>query len=254
MLNIKKMRGYIVGVVLGLLVGLALYYVQPVQWKGLVLVRIGQTSQNQNINSIEPLPTLVERLKSHSFALAAAKRANNNDIGELLDVDKGSGLTVKPVKNSDSVIITVIGGSAEMVQASIDSIVAELIYKHDAILDAYQVDIRKELSRLDFEIDALSKRMATIVDSKVVASGKPAEERGLVVGFEVIEIQHDLDYKLDRASLLRESISSANIRPTSLLEQPSLTEQRIFSKLWRACLFGALSGVFLSVLWVRWKR
>ena len=251
MLNIKKMRGYIVGVVLGLLVGLALYYVQPVQWKGQVLVRIGQTSQNQ---SIEPLPTLVERLKSHSFALAAAKRANNNDIGELLDVDKGSGLTVKPVKNSDSVIITVIGGSAEMVQASIDSIVAELIYKHDAILDAYQVDIRKEISRLDFEIDALSKRMATILDGKMVASGKPAKERDLVVGFEVIGIQHDLDYKLNRASVLRESISSINIRPTSLLEPSFISEQRIFSKLWRACLFSALLGVFLSVVWIRWKK
>jgi hypothetical protein len=261
MFNIKKrMRDYIVGVVLGLLAGAVLYFVQPVQWKGQALVRIGQISQNQNQNqnqniySIEPLPTLVERLKSRSFVLAVAKRAKNSEIGELLDIDKRSGLTVKPVKNSDSLIITVIGGSAELVQDSIDSVVAELISKHDAILDAYQADIRKELSRLDFEIDVLSKRLATILDSNVVDRGKSVEERNFAFGFEVIELQHNLDYKLNRASVLRESISSANIRPTSLIEPTFVSEKRVFSKLWRACLFGTLSGVFLSVLWVRWKK
>ena len=261
MLNIKKMRGYIVGVVLGILSGAVLYFVQPIQWEGKALVRIGVSksqglnqNQNQNPYSIEPQSTVIERLKTHSFVLAAAKRAKNSAIGKLLDVDKGSELTVKPVKNSDALIITVVAASAELVQASIDSIVAELISKHDAILDAYQVDIRKELSRLDFEIDVLSKRMATILDSKVLASGKPAEERGLTVGFEAIAIQHDLDYKLNRASVLRESISSANIRPTSLIEPTFISEKRVFSKLWRACLFGTLSGVFLSVLWVRCKK
>ena len=237
------MRAYIAGVVLGLLVGVVLYFVQPVQWKGQALVRIGQITQNQNQSSIEPLPNLIERIKSRSFVLAVAKRAKNSEIEELLDIDKRSGLTVKPVKNSDALIITVIGSSAELVQNSIDSVVAEIISKHDAILDVYQADIRKELSRLDFEIDVLSKRLATILDIK-----------DLAVGFEVITIQYYLDYKMNRASGLRESISSANIRPTSLIEATSISEKRVFSKLWRACLFGTLAGVFLSVLWVRWKK
>lgn len=259
MFNVKiRMKKYLIGAVLGLLVGAILYFVQPVKWKAQALVRIGQISQNQNQNqntySIEPLSVVVERLKSSSFILAVAERAKRSEIGELLDIDKGSGLTVKPVKTSDALIITVVGSSAELVQASIDSVVAELISKHAAILDAYQSDTRKELSRLDFETGALAKRMATRFDSKVVASGKSAKERGLASGFEIIEIQHDLEYKLNRSSLLRESISSVNIRPTSLIEPPSISEKRTLSSLWRACLFGALLGVFLSVLWVRLKR
>lgn len=115
-------------------------------------------------------------------------------------------------------------------------------------------DIRKELSRLDFKIDVLSKRLATILDSNAVNRGKSVEERKFAFGFEVIELQHNLDYKLNRASVLRESISSTNIRPTSLIEPTFVSEKRVFSKLWRACLFGTLSGVFLSVLWVRWKK
>ncbi|MBI3441810.1 MAG: hypothetical protein HY052_08450 [Proteobacteria bacterium] len=258
----KRMKEYLIGVVLGLLAGALLYFVQPVQWKGQALVRVGQISQSQsqsqgqgqNIYSIEPLSTVVERLKSRSFVLAVAKRAKRSEIVGLLDEDKGSGLTIKPIRNSDSLTISVVGGSPELVQTTIDSIVAELISTHDAILDAYQADIRKELSRLDSEITILSKRIAMIPDCKTATSCKPAEGGGLVAGFAIMTMQHDLENKMKRSSELRESISSANIRPTSLVEPTSISEQRIFFTLSRACLFGALLGIFLSLLWIRWKK
>ena len=61
----KRMREYIVGVVLGLLAGAVLYFVQPVQWKGQALVRIGQISQSQNQNqrqSAEKIQSLRDAL------------------------------------------------------------------------------------------------------------------------------------------------------------------------------------------------
>lgn len=247
----KKMKGYVIGVVLGLLVGAILYFVQPVLWQGQALVRIGQISQSQ---SIEPLATVIERLKSRSFVQAVANKAKRNEIVAMLNVDEGAGLTIKPTRNADSLIITVIGSSAGLVQAAIDSIVAELVSKHDVILDAYQADIRKELSKLDIEINVLSKRLATMLDDQAVANPTLTEERGLVTGFRVIATQHDLDYRLNRASLLRGSISSANIRPTSLMESASVSEKRMFSKLWRASLFGALVGILLSTIWAQWKK
>lgn len=251
MINMKiTMKKYLIGGMLGLSVGAILYLIQPVEWKAQALVRIGQISQNQNTFSVEPLTVVIERLKSKSFSLAVGERAKIN----LLDGDKVAGLTVKPIRNSDSIIITVIGGSAELVKASIDGIVAELISRHDAILEVYQSDVRKELSRLDSEISVLAKRMATDVDGRVVASGKHANEIGLHTGFEMIQMQHELDYKLNRSSLLRQSISSAYLRPTSLIEAPSISEQHILSKLWQACLFGTLVGIFLSMLWVRLKK
>jgi hypothetical protein len=257
MFNVKKrMVRYLIGAVLGLLAGAILYFVQPVQWKGQALVRIGQISQNQNQNSypVEPLPAVVERLKSRSFIQAVAERAKRDEIVALLNVEEGAGLTTKQTRNGDFLIITVVGGSADLVRVSIDSVVAELVSKHDAILNAYQVDIRKELSKLDLERGVLSKRLATMLDGQAVARPKPVDERGLVTGFGVMTIQHDLEYKLNRSSLLRESISSANIRPTSLMESVSVTERRMFSSLWRACLFGALLGFVLSAIWVRWKK
>lgn len=245
--SLEKMWGYLIGAVLGLLFGAMLYFVQPVKWKGQALVKIGQISQNQNQsqsqNFIEPLETVIERLKSRSFIQAVAQRAKRDDINKLLNVDEDAGMAIKSTRNADALIITVVGSSAELVRDTIDSVVAELVFKHNTILNAHQADIRKELARLDLEQDALLNRLS------MVLKGKANE-----TGFVVMTIQHDMDYKLTRSSQLRESISSANVRPTSLIEDASVTEKRIFSSLWRACLLGLLTGIFLSAIWIRWGK
>ena len=256
-----RIKSYAIGIILGLLSGLFLYYIQPVQWQGQGLVRIGQISQNQNQNqnqsqtqSIEPLATVIERLKSRSFIQAVARRANRNEVEKFLDVSEGSALTIKPTKNSDSLIITVNGRSMELVQTSIDSIVAELASKHDVILEAYQADVRKELARLGIEIDVLSKRLAVMLDGPTIANSKVAEEKVFVTGFRIMATQHELDNKFNRSSLLRESISSINIRPTGLVEPTSISKKRILSSLLRAGLLGALLGALLSMIWIQWKK
>ncbi len=250
MFKLKKVRWYLAGTMLGLFAGSAMFFFLPVQWEGQALIRIGQIASNP----VEPLPTVVERLKSRSFQQAVANRANMDEISALLDVDQGAGLIIKPTKNSDSLLITIVGGSAELVHASANSIVAELISRHDAIISAYQTDIHKELSNLDLEINVLSKRLAAMLEGQAIARPKPADERMLVTGFGAMAIQHELDYKLNRSSLLRESISSANIRPTSLIECVSVSKRRVFYSTWRAFLFGALLGFSLSALLVRWKK
>jgi hypothetical protein len=262
MLNVeKRMTKYLIGVVLGLLIGVVLYFFQPVQWKGQALVRIGQItqsqsqSQSQSSSSIEPLTTVVERLKSRSFVQAVAERGKRNEIVAMLNVEEKAGMTIKPTRNSDSLVITVVGNSSELVRASIEAVVVELISKHDAILNAYKTDIQKELSRLDAEVDILSKHIAIMSDGAMSGSScKPSEGKGVIAGFSIMTLESQLEYKLNRSSLLREAISSANIRRTSLIEPTSISEQRIFSSLLRPCLFGALLGIFLSALWVRWGR
>ena len=247
MLNQNNIKRYLIGTLLGLLTGAILYFVQPVKWKGQVLVRVGQILQNQNSSAIEPLSTVVERLKSRMFIQAVAERVKKDEIAAWLNVDEGAGMTIKPTRNSDSLEIIVVGGSSELVRTAIDGVVAEVVSKHDAILKAHQADSRKELARLDSEIDVLSKRMA-------VADEKSSEDRGVMAGLLIMTTQSALQFKLNRASLLREAMSSANIRPTSALEPPSISEWRIFSSLWRVSLFGALFGVFVIFLWSGFTR
>lgn len=260
MFNIgKEIRWYSFGALLGLAAGVALYFFQPVQWQGQALVRIGQIFQNQNQNqnqlqNIEPLSTVIERVRSRSFIQAIAKRAKRNEIVGLLDANEGDGLIIKPMRNVDSLIIKLSGGTAELVQITIDSLVAELVAKHDALIDAYKSDILKELSQLNVEINALSQRLAATIEVYENISSKFAEEKGFVTGFRIMSMQHDLDYKQNRASILREAISSSNIRPTFLIEPVSVFQKRLFSRLRHAVLFGGLLGILVSVLFVQWRK
>ena len=234
-------RKYLTGAVLGLLSGTILYFVQPVKWQGQVLIKIGQFTQNQNF--VESAETVIERLKSNSFIQAAAERAKRPEIVKLLSPDKDNGMAIRSTKNGELLIIYVKDSSAELVQDSLNAIGAELIYRHNAIVNAYQADIRKELAKWDVEQNVLSKRLAMI-----------SEGNASKTGFDVMVTQHDLEYVLNRSSQLRESISSANIRPTSLIEDTVVTKKRIFSTLWRACLFGVLTGIFITAIWIRWGK
>lgn len=250
------MKRYLIGAMLGLLAGAILYFVQPVKWKAQALVRVGQTSQNQNQNSfpIEPLPTVVERLKSRAFVEAVAKRAKKNEVVALINIEEKAGMTIQPTKNSDSIVITIVDGSSELARTTTDAVVNELIFKHNVILQTYQNDIIKELSKLDAEADALSKRIVMATEAMRIPNCNFSEGRGAVAGFFIMMLQRDLEFKLNRSSLLREAISSVNNRSTSLLEPVSISERRLFSSLWRASLLGALSGILLSAIWIRWGK
>jgi hypothetical protein len=251
MFKVKKIQWYLTGSVLGLLAGALIYFVQPVKWKGEVLVSVGGFSHNTiqrkslNRNFIEPLETVVERLKSRSFIQAVAERGKRNGIAALLNVNEGAGMTIKRIRNSDSLKIIVIGAPSELVQAAIEGILAEIVSKHDAILKASIADSQKVLARIDSEIDVLLKRIA--MAEKMQSEGREV----LVQLLKIIATSPLLKFKLDQASSLREDISNW---PTSALEPPSISEWRIFSSLWRACLFGALLGMLLSAIWIRWKK
>ena len=170
----KRTKAYSIGATLGLLTGALLYGVQPVRWEGQALVGIGHILQSIPSTPVTPIEsplTVVERLKSRSFALAAAKRAKKNEIAALLDVEKGAGLTVKPIRTTDTLIISVAGGSSELVRSAIDSVVEELVFKHREILNAYMADTQRELSRIDSEMNDLSKRMAGVLKGKEIGEG-----------------------------------------------------------------------------------
>lgn len=254
MIFINKYKLYILGGSLGLFLGVCLYFVQPLRWKGQALVRIGQFSQaqtqtdssNYSSSSIEPLSTAVERLKSTSFIKAVAQRAKNEELTKLLNVDEGGGMVIRPTRNGDSLEITVSAGSEEMARAAIDAIASELVSKHQAILNLYQADAQKELAQLETQIEVLSKRIETFTDKG--SSGDKA-----VAGLVILATQPVLEHKVNLALGLRKSLSGANTRPTSLVEATAVSEKRAFTSLWRACLFGALSGILLSAIWIRLK-
>jgi hypothetical protein len=255
MFKLNRLQGYLFAAALGAIFGFVVYFMQPVSWKGQALIRIGQITQNQNQNqnqgqsspTIEPIPTVIERIKSRSFVHAVAERAQIKEVEALLNVDQQSGMTAKQTRNGDSVEISVIGGSSELVRAATEAVASEIVAQHDVLFKNYLADSNKELDKIDAEIKVLSKRIE-------LATNRLSKENAAVAAILIISTQPALEFKLNRASLLREAASSSNIRRTALVAPPSIIERHLFSSIWRAGLFGALLGVFLSAVWFRWKK
>jgi len=249
MFRLKGFQGYLIGAIVGAILGCTIYVMQPVSWKGQVLIRIGQTAKNQGPGTptIEAIPTVIERIKLHAFAHAVAERAQIKEVEALLDVDQQSGMSAKQTRNGDSIEITVVSSSLKIVQAATEALAAEIVSQHDALFKVYFADTTKELAELEREIEALSMQIN-------LARSKLSKENPAVAAIFILSIQPHLEAKLSRASLLRDSISSSNIRRTGLIDSPSITERHLFSSLWRASLFGALLGILFSTVWIRWKK
>jgi len=242
---------YLTWALIGLLAGTLLFILQPTQWRGQALIRIGQI---QSGVLIEPLPTVIERLKTNSFVTAVGERAGIDGVTALLNVEEGASITIRTVKNSDTLIITVDGGSLEIVRAAMDGIVAELIYKHSAIINAYQRDVKKELARIEDEYSLIIKQIGTVTGAANLISSKVLDANRVAEALAVLSLRHELEQINNRASLLHESISSLNIRQTTLVEPISVSVRRIFSANWRASLLGMLLGVFFCAIWIRFRK
>lgn len=252
MVNTNKLTWYTAGGAIGLVLGVSAYFAQPDRWMGQALVRVGQFSQSQaqsqgqsyNTSSIEPISTVVERLKSPSFVKAVAQRAKDDRLLSLLSVDGGGGMVVRPTRNSDSLAILVSADSEQLARVAIDAVVAELVSKHQMILNSYQPDAQKELVQLELQINALAQRMQSAADRQL--GGDRA-----VAGLVIIATQPVLEQKIARTLALRESLSAANRRPTALLEATSVSGKRMFRSLWRTALLGLALGVLLSIAWLK---
>ena len=235
---------YFIGATLGVFAGATAYYLQPIKWKGQVLIRIGYFSQSI---AIEPLANVVERLKSRSFINDVAERANRDEIKALLNIDEDAGMVIRPIRNGDSIEVVVVGNSAELVKASLQSVVAELKFKHDALLESMLQDKYKEITRVESEIGLLSERLADQI-------GRAARGRSAVSEIQILATQGLLEQKIVRAYSLRDSVSTLNRRPTSEMETISVFERRFVSSLWRICLAGALLGAISAGLLLRFKK
>ena len=99
--TLNKLGTYVFGAVLGLLAGALLYFVQPVNWKGQVLVVVGKASQGRG--SIETFPAVVKRLKSRSFIQGVAEKVKRDEINALLNFDEDAGMNITPIRKNNSI-------------------------------------------------------------------------------------------------------------------------------------------------------
>ena len=231
------LKKYLVGALLGLLVGVLIHYVAPRKFTGDAYIQIGMTSTNQYI---EPIALAIERLRSVYFLSVVAKKINRPEALNLLN-EKGAGYSIKLLKGSEIIIVSVTADSAELVRTILDSVVEEIASVHADILYKKNSPIRDVLLKNEAKLEGLNKRVkAFIADS----AGK---QNDLIVWLQLNELQHKRDVIVGMSFDLM--FNKSKEYNTSLLAyQIAPSEKNILYSLWRASLFGALLGVFVILL------
>ena len=237
------LKKYLIGALLGLLVAVLLHYVAPRKFTAEALIQIGVNSENVGI---EGPGVIMERLKSSHFVSAVAKRANQVEIIKFLDIKRGADYTVKPIKDSNALIIKIVGDSEEFVRTTMDAVVEEIISVHADILYKNNLPIRSELLKSEAILADLNKRIATI---DAADAGK---QNALSVTMQLMELQRLKELVRNNSSDI--ALRQFAARNTSLVYPISVLEKNIFNPLWRASLFGALFGIFVIFLWSGFTR
>lgn len=237
------LKKYLIGALLGLLVAVLLHYVAPRKFTAEALIQIGVNSENVDI---EAPGVIMERLKSSHFVSAVAKRANQVEIIKFLDIKRGADYMVKPIKDSNALIIKIVGDSEEFVRTTMDAVVEEIISVHADILYKNNLPIRSELLKSEAILADLNKRIATI---DAADAGK---QNALSVTMQLMELQRLKELVRNNSSDI--ALRQFAARNTSLVYPISVLEKNIFNPLWRASLFGALFGIFVIFLWSGFTR
>jgi hypothetical protein len=247
MFKLKTVNVYLIGGVLGVLVGAILYYGQPVTWEGDALVKIGKYSDNVFIEEFADVTALIY---SNGFIKKVAERIKRDEIIKMLSPQDDARLFVRKTKDGESLTIRVSGNTAEIVQISLDAILVELLSRHEALLNNYKLDVRKEESRLYLEQEKLLESLPIKSNRDTSCIYSPSVEKILEPEFDFLQIMRVMELNKNMA------LKSINVhaRPTNLMGIVSISERRFFPSLWRPCLLGALAGLFIIAIWIRWGK
>ncbi len=260
--NREFIKVYAAGLTLGLLGGIFIYLNQPVKWEAKALVGLAKTyqplkidvSQTQSqapsgFDIIEGMPIVLERLRSPSFLATAAKRDADNKVLDSLNNGNCSCVNAKPLKNNEALIISIAGESSELSKNSLSAVVAELKYRHSILLEKYKDGVEAKALVKDQEADALSSELIALTNR--IRTEKTNMNQAIKDGMLVMIMEASLEKKLNKSIQIRDLTSTFSIRQTELLEPIWVTKKILFSSLLSASMFGMLSGLFLSLCWLR---
>lgn len=264
MLNKEKVKKiYFAGVCLGLLLGVFIYCIQPLRWEAVALVKLGQIHQplmlisknsqmGVEFGNIESIPFVIERLMSNSFRIAAIDRVKGAGGAALLEVDKCDCLSIKPLKNDEGLILKLVGSNPELVSQSVMAVYEELKYQHKLLLNNFITSFKKSSLVEESEIENISKTIALI--DKSIKTKNHADDASLTKLILNMELNRELVAKRGILSEHKLFIENFENIETQLVGSVSVKEKLIFPSLWRTSLLSMLFGLFLSIVWVRWKR
>lgn len=250
----------------GVFLGLGIYFYllkfHP-EWEVVAVIDIGQVAQLSQSgqmgavsqgglaglavynSKVESVDAAVVRLTSYGFLKDVARETNEEALLEILlpkkDGGKG-GLTVK--KGTELIQISVRAPTRELATKGAESVVNQLIERHDKIISKASVGLLEYGKAMDQE-----KEKFNIALEKLISARKPQLEN---VSIDVIE---NFKEGYNRSSVaefnrivVRQALEIPNTKRTTLIETPNKPTKPVFPRLLPSLFFGLISGLLFRAL------
>ncbi|CAJ0701829.1 hypothetical protein [Ralstonia holmesii] len=249
-----SMRIFLAGVIGGV-IGASLFLTLPKRWEATALFQVGQinfSSKNAPV-SIEPVPQVVERVKTTAFADDVFQQmfGDSNAAASEAALLRNT-LTAKALPGTSVVQISAQGHSPKIASDSVTMTMRLLASGHSRTVATAETAFKEQLSEVIKELSlrnqvttALRSHLATTTTSS--ASSTARNDSLLLTSLALADSRTEELVKLKFD--LQEQLSPLRTFPSKPLQQTVVSREPVFPK---ASLFiggGALLGLFLAVLW-----
>jgi hypothetical protein len=244
------------GALIGSVLGLAIAFIQPLEWEAKALIRIGQLGNAGAVgNAIEPSLQTVDRVKSKSFQNDVLKNLGISTDEDDADAELFRDTLKVKLEKSELINLSLRGKSPDEVKRHMDAVVSELKNIHvkmsEPSINRWHQELEwteQELKQVSTEAERLAKSLGGQSDSLNDKNFSPA---ALLSNVLMIR-EGELHAFQDRKRILEERLSPERTFATNVLGQIEVSPRPVFPKkslfVMAGLVMGLLLGVLLSIL------
>lgn len=240
------------GALIGGVLGLAMAFIQPLQWEASTLIQVGQLGNAGGVgNAIEPPLRVVDRIKNRSFQNDVLR-----NLGLMTDEDDSTAkvfrdtLKVK-LEKSELLNLTLRGMSPDEAKLHMSAVVNELKKIHARIsvptISRWHQElasIERELKQANTEAEGLAKSLDS--QSNLI-NDKNFSQVALLSNILIMR-EVELREFHDQKRMLEERLSPERTFDTNVLGRIEISTKPVFPKKSLYILAGLVTGLLLGAL------
>lgn len=223
----------------------------PPKFESITLLSVGKVAGTE----IEPVSTLIERIKSPAFKLAVAGKLGDQKL--LEDIGYGtSGATpiaAGAVKGANALIeMKTSAESADDARKLSDGVIATLAERHNEISGRLREKISGDIALVKEKLKTVESELQELSDSasRIVPLKDTQFSQATLITSLRVQKQAEIFGLRQQLSSLELSLLPPATQPTQAIEAPYVPQKPVSPKKGLLLTLGGICGLLLGVTWV----
>jgi hypothetical protein len=240
------------GALIGSVLGLAIAFIQPLEWEAKALIRTGQLGiAGGEENAIEPSLQTVDRVKSKSFQNDVLKNLGISTDEDDVDAELFRNSLKVKLEKSELINLSLRANSPDEVKQHMDAVVSELKNIHVKMSEPSVKRWHQELELVEQELKQVSteaERLAKSLGGQSDSLNDRNFSQAALLSNVLIAREGELRVFRDRKRMLEDSLSPERTFSTNVLGRIEVSPRPVFPKKSLFVMVGLIMGLLLGVL------